>query len=97
MRLRQGYRLVAESHGEKEQAQQKTVNDLARLKSVDKGTDPLFPIRDDLVHRRLAYHSEMRKKRQEAAARRWADVADDPNEPTNQPTIGSSRRWTCAP
>jgi hypothetical protein len=80
---REGYLYAAEYHEEKEQSQRKTLEDLALGRSRGHADDPLFPIMEDLARRRLAFHSAMKKKWREAAARPWISVPEDPDTPTD--------------
>ena len=83
MRWREFYLDRAEYHEEKEQTQRQYVKDLAQARSRGLDTHPLFAIGEDLARRRLTFHTAMGLKWRKAVANPWADVSDDPDEPTD--------------
>jgi hypothetical protein len=89
MRLREGYRLQASYHEEKEQYERQQLQGVAKAREVGHGDEPLLPLIEQLARRRADYHAEMRRKYEEAAAHPWEPVSPDPSEPSDQRLVRS--------
>jgi hypothetical protein len=84
MRLREEYRLEASDHEEKEQYQHQQLQGVAKAREIGRGDDPLLPLIEQLARRRAAYHAEMRRKYEKAAAHPWEPTPPDPSEPSDE-------------